>query len=131
MQKRKLRGKLLRVEDAVEPDHLIWQNFGVSRAQSCMRLLLYIFYVVFMLAVCFFGVVIIENIMKEKDKEIPAIACPAEAITKEQAHADWKNFVADDLKANGNYHCFCKKVFETKGLSALLKVKLSKVDGNC
>lgn len=32
MQKSKLRDKLLKVEEAVEPDLLIWQNFGVTRA---------------------------------------------------------------------------------------------------
>lgn len=113
MQKRKLRGKFLRVEEAVEPDLLIWQNFGVTRAQSCLRVLLYIVYVVIMLGGCFLGVVFLENTLNEADKEIPSIACPQVAVTKELAHADWKNFVGTDLKANGNYHCYCKNVLET------------------
>jgi len=62
-QKRKtklFKDKWLHVEQAVEPELLIWENFGVSYFSRFFRIILYLIFVLFMLLVCFYTIAFLE-----------------------------------------------------------------------
>ena len=54
------RGYLLNVAPSVEPELLIWENFGVGKFSKAIRYILYIIFVILMLAVCFYIISYLE-----------------------------------------------------------------------
>jgi hypothetical protein len=61
-QKSKLfKNRWLKVEQAVEPELLIWENFGVGRINRVIRILFYLIFVLFMLVLCFYVVSYLEG----------------------------------------------------------------------
>ena len=48
--------KFLRLKPAVEPDLILWQNFGVSKKSRCIRTIIFLLFTLLLLIVCFFGI---------------------------------------------------------------------------
>lgn len=72
-QKRKtklFKNKWLHVEQAVEPELLIWENFGVSYFSRFFRIILYLIFVLFMLLVCFYTIAFLEAAQNEAQNEL-------------------------------------------------------------
>ena len=63
-------GKWLNVEQAVEPELLIWENFGVSTSSRFFRLLFYIIFVFAMLVVCIYIISYLENASNDAENEL-------------------------------------------------------------
>ena len=51
---------LLNVAPGVEPELLIWENFGVGKLSKAIRYILYIIFAILMLAVCFYIISYLE-----------------------------------------------------------------------
>jgi hypothetical protein len=54
------KGRWLKVQNAVEPELLIWENFGVSKISRAFRILFYIIFVFCMLVLCFYIISFLE-----------------------------------------------------------------------
>jgi hypothetical protein len=62
-KKKHFRGNWLKVTRGVEPELLLWENFGVTSSSKVVRLLVYIVFVIFMLIVCFYIILLLETAM--------------------------------------------------------------------
>jgi hypothetical protein len=60
MEKLKFKGRVLKVEEAVEPELLYWQNYAVSFKERVVRNILYIFYTTLVMIACFYGIFSLE-----------------------------------------------------------------------
>ena len=65
-----LNGKWLHVEQAVEPELLIWENFGVSTSSRFFRLMFYIIFVIAMLVGCVYIISYLENASNAAENEL-------------------------------------------------------------
>jgi hypothetical protein len=63
----------LTVKHSVEPELLIWENFGVTVWSRMIRMLLYIVFVLMMLVVCFYIILFLEQASNNASSEIPDI----------------------------------------------------------
>lgn len=107
-RKKLLHDHCLTVLPTVDPELILWQNYGLSKEQKVMRGLVYLGYVLFLLLSCFYGVLYLENWIAEKETHVLGIDCPkSKNFTAEMAWADY-----NDPNANGPYHCFCKALSE-------------------
>jgi len=59
------KGKWLKIEKSVEPELLIWENFGVTGISRFFRLMLYIVFVILMLVLCFYIISLLETASNE------------------------------------------------------------------
>lgn len=66
------------VERGLEPELLLWENFGVSQNSRRIRYLVYFVFVVFMLIVCFYIIFSLEKAGDKASNEVPDIQCPSE-----------------------------------------------------
>lgn len=66
------------MERGLEPELLLWENFGVSQNSRRFRLLVYFFFVVFMLIVCFYVIFLLEKASDKAENQVPDIQCPNE-----------------------------------------------------
>lgn len=123
------KGNWLQVRDPVEPDLINWHNFGVRKVQRYFRTFLFLLFVVAMIFGCCIGVVYMENTVKSAEAKIPQIDCNYE-VSPEKAYADFLNFNDPALVPNGEYHCFCKNIYEKDGMLKIDDVKLGD-DGSC
>lgn len=112
-RKKLFRDKWIKVKRAVEPELLIWENFGVTKKSRFVRILLYLIFVVFMLGVCFFIIGILEKQSDNAQELIPNVQCP-EVVDASAANLD---YIEDNR--NGDFHCFCKSLFFSDGLRAI------------
>lgn len=109
---RLFNGKWLHVEAAVEPELLIWENFGVSRSSRFFRIIFYILFVLFMLVACTYLISTLENASNEAENELSGVQCGTD-IDPQAANLD---FYADPSKRTGDFHCFCKNLLGTIGV---------------
>jgi len=77
----------LTVEQCDEPDLIIWQNIGLKRRHRCWRRMVYIFYFILMMFICFYSIVLLENASEEAESFIPDITCSTD-VTAFQAELD-------------------------------------------
>jgi len=122
----KLRGSLLRVIPTVEPELIIWNNFGIKRVERFLRSLLFYVIVLGLLVIVFTSVSTLEKKNWELAQLVPSLNCPAE-ITEAKASADYK--IKDLPKRAGDYHCFCKNMLEKDGSGKTSAYKF-KLDGD-
>ena len=59
------KGNWLKVSRGVEPELLLWENFGVTNSSKFVRLLIYIVFVFIMLIVCFIIILSLERAMND------------------------------------------------------------------
>jgi hypothetical protein len=71
----KFNKRWLRVKKSVDPELLIWQNYGVTKMSRCLRICLYSVIMGIILIVCFYGILFFENIIYLKELEQPDINC--------------------------------------------------------
>ena len=70
-QKSKLfKGKWIKVQPAVEPELLLWENFGVSQWGRFVRVMLYVIFVLVMLIVCFYIISYLEGEQNHYENEL-------------------------------------------------------------
>lgn len=113
------RGVQLDVEKGVEPELLIWENFGVSKFSKFFRLIFFIIFIIGMLVTCFKTIVALGNLTGEVSKQVPDIQCPKE-IDSKSANLDF--MVAVNVR-NGDFHCFCKNLLSKIPVSELMSFK--------
>ena len=76
-QKQKLfKNTWLKVQPAVEPELLLWENFGVSRGSRIIRTGAYVLFVLVMLTVCFYIISFLENESNKAENELSGGQCP-------------------------------------------------------
>lgn len=122
------KGKFFSIKTAVEPELLIWQNFGVTKKQRCVRIFLFGLFVLIMLSLCFYAILSLEYIIQKSEMEIPDIVCP-DTVLLSQASVDYQ---LDPEQRNGNFHCFCSNLYNAYGYLKL-KETIFPVNGeaNC
>ena len=59
-RKKLFKDRWLKVQKGIEPELLIWENFGVSTFSRIMRVMLYIIFVFVMLVFCFWSILKLE-----------------------------------------------------------------------
>jgi len=118
------------VAKAVEPDLIIWENYGISVVGRIVRTLVYIVFFIGVLLFCFYAVVSLEARNQKLEESIPTLNCASFKITERMALDDFK---LDVSKRNGMYHCFCKKKEEKEGIFKTMeyKFKLDKDQTHC
>lgn len=99
-------GKHLVVEEAVEPELLLWENFGVSTSSRFFRLLFYILFVFTMLIVCVYVISYLETASNEAESELAGVQC-RDGIDALAANLDAG---VSSGKRSGDLHCFCKNL---------------------
>jgi hypothetical protein len=67
------KGNWLHVSRGVEPELLLWENFGVTNSSKVVRLFMYIVFVFFMLIVCFYIILVLERAMNDASDQVPDI----------------------------------------------------------
>ena len=75
-QKKLFRGKWLRVRPAVDPELLLWENFGITSRQKCLRSTLYWIYMIVLMISSFYLIVYLENFVRSKEEQVLNIECP-------------------------------------------------------
>lgn len=70
--------RFLLVRPAVEPELLLWPNFGVTSKARCFRILMFIFFVFVVLLVCFYSILLLENTVQKSEDSIPDIECQSD-----------------------------------------------------
>ena len=116
MKKKLLHNNWINVTPAVDPELLLWENFGVRGKQKCIRVAVYLLYMFTLLIGCFYGILYLENHIAQKEKTVLNVQCPEgkkysksdELLAKEY----WDN---RDTPSNVDYHCFCKWLSDTEG----------------
>jgi len=73
---RLFKGTWLKVEQAVEPELIIWENFGVRIFNRMFRIIFYIIFVFSLLTLCFYVVSILEQASNVAEKELSGVQCP-------------------------------------------------------
>jgi len=68
----RFHSKFLRVNSAVEPDLVLWQNFGVSKKNRFVRVFLFVIFTFILLGICFFGILKLEHFIQKTDQSIPS-----------------------------------------------------------
>jgi hypothetical protein len=68
-----------------------------------------------------------ENYVLEVEKAIPSIPCLNVTFTPEwEEKARLDALITDPLKRSGDYHCYCKQMWEDKSISYTLNYKFKK-----
>jgi len=81
-------GKWPKVKKAESPDLINWENLHVTRAGRCIRIFA-ISLVTIILVVLSFGFIVYAKSIEREAKEFsPAINCPDELVTIEEAQDD-------------------------------------------
>lgn len=70
---KKFKGRWLKVNRGVEPELLLWENFGVTGSSKMIRLFIYIIFVVFMLIFCFYIILVLERASNNASDQVPDI----------------------------------------------------------
>lgn len=107
------------MKPAVEPELLIWENFGVSKLSRAFRILFYIIFVFCMLVFCFYIVSLLEAASNTAQDELSGVQCPAN-VDSNAANLD---YYAKPKKRTGDFHCFCKNMLSQDGLRELTNYK--------
>lgn len=107
--------KVLRVTKGTEPELLLWENYGISSFSRFMRVIMYIVYVIFMLIFCFYIISMLEQASNEASNQVPDIQCP-ETVDASAANLD---YYANFTVRTGDFHCFCKNLYGSKGLEGI------------
>jgi len=68
-----LKDKLLKVEETVDPELIIWENYGIRLPERILRRCIFIFIVVALLLLCFDSVVKLEKENYINDQKIPNV----------------------------------------------------------
>jgi hypothetical protein len=113
-KKLKFRSKYMLVEKTVDPELIIWQNFGMSKKQRFVRKALYYVYVLSVLLICFYSILRLEKLCQDSEDMVLSISCSS--VTEEAALADF------DKKAKnrtGDFHCYCKNLYQDQGFDVL------------
>jgi hypothetical protein len=105
----------LEVERCLEPEFLLWENFGVSNNSRRIRYFIYFIFVVFMLVVCFYIILLLEKAGDAASNEVPDVQCPTE-VDINAANID---YYADISVRTGDFHCFCKNLLTNEGLQGV------------
>ncbi len=66
----KFRERTLHVKEAVEPDLIIWENYGITRKERASRACLFILFTLSILWICCFSVIRLEKRGYEVDKSV-------------------------------------------------------------
>lgn len=106
---KRFNGRFLRVKRAVDPELIIWGNYGFSRAGIfCRRLMYYIFQLSILIA-SYYAVLVLENRNIELEATVPNAACPSETLEAD-AYNDW--LIQPASQRTGSFHCFCKGLYD-------------------
>ena len=68
IKKKLFRGKWLRVRPAVDPELLLWENFGLTSMRRCLRTTLYLIYMIILLLCSFYMIMNLEHFCSEKEE---------------------------------------------------------------
>lgn len=113
------RRRWLKVGIPVEPELLIWENFGVTASSRVMRIIAYIIFIFLMLIVC---LVLVSWLNLESGKIadlIPNnIPCPS-TVDPYVANLDYTE--ATNSKEKVKFHCFCKNLLDKEGYEQMSK----------
>lgn len=119
----RFHNKFMRVKQAVEPDLILWQNFGVSKKSRFFRTIIFILFTIMLLMVCFYGILLLEHFIQKTEVNFPSqINCNTD-VTKVAASADAYNFIHNRPDQTGDFFCFCQNMYNQYDSSKLKEIK--------
>jgi hypothetical protein len=86
---------------------MIWENFGIDKKARFWRKIVYFFWVILILIICFYSITNLEKVCQDSDRLVLSVICSA--VTEQQAITDYS---LNDKDRNGDYHCYCKNQYE-------------------
>jgi hypothetical protein len=101
----------------MEPELLIWENFGVSWFSRLFRSAFYIIFIIAMLIICFITIFELSQLVEDASIKIPDIQCQ-KVVDGSAANLDY--YAAYTVR-NGDFHCFCKNMLQKEGFSGIDK----------
>ena len=107
-QAKQFRGKELDVEQAVEPDEIVWEHLGVAQGSTSARK--FLTYLVSLLVIMAAAILtaVVEGQRRSAESDYPAIKCPSETVRKEQAYLDVKGKLVPGGMNTGLMDCYCQ-----------------------
>lgn len=66
---------MLKVEETVDPELIIWENYSIKLKGRIFRRCIFIFVVLALLALCFDSVVTLEGQNYINDQKVPNVKC--------------------------------------------------------
>ena len=120
-RKRKLKNSGFPIlEDAVDPECIIWENIGARKSQHCVTWTANALLAAALLAASFCGMYFLA--CKEKDRiDFFKSDCQIQdRITKQQAYDDFK--MGNKAQQQGLMNCFCQQQKKLTGEKGALKI---------
>jgi len=109
------KNRFLNLKPAVDPELLLWQNFGVSKKQRCMRIIIFVIFVLGILSLCFYSILFLEYTIQDSEAKLPGYDCSGDVLIT-QASTDYFN---DLENRNGDFVCFCENLYNKEGYYGL------------
>ena len=60
------KGRFLDIKKAVDPELMLWHNFGVSKKQRCLRTIIYIVFFVIVVGGLFYSILFLQYTIDEQ-----------------------------------------------------------------
>jgi hypothetical protein len=129
VEKIKFHDKFMKVKLAVEPDLILWQNFGVSKKSRFFRSIVFIFFTSLVLSFCFYGILQLERFIQKTEIAFPSqINCVEDKVSLTEASADFYSFESSDKDQTGDFYCFCNVAYKDNGIAGLKMIVFPSYD---
>lgn len=122
LEKKRFRGSWLRIVKAVDPELITWPNWSLSKTSRSCRIVAYVLFQIAILIISYVIVLQLENLDLDLGKTVPSAPCPKK-VTEAEAFKDLS--IKDSVKRSGQYHCFCKSMFEKETYGYIRDYKFS------
>lgn len=124
-EKKVFKEKVLEVEGAVEPEIILWENFGFK--YLFLRRVVYIFELFIFLVLLFSLLYGINHLKSFQEGIQPDLQCPR-SVTMDDA---FKDFQTKQEERTGDYHCYCKNLLETAVTTGLVSARFPDGEKHC
>ena len=109
----------LSVKGSVEPELLIWENFGINAHSRWLRTVGYILLVLILILACFSLVLYMQTYNQINLSQVPNVRCPTQ-VDDSVANID---YYALSTSRSGAFHCYCRNLLVRDGIKALKSFK--------
>lgn len=106
----------MHVEDAVEPEIILWENYGVKSTSRFLRIIFYFVFVFMMLLICFYVVYELEQLSNRTSRSMSDQNCRTN-VDPQSANLD---YYEDTSKRTGDFECFCKQTYQRDGFNTMI-----------
>ena len=116
----------IKVEQGLEPQFLIWNNFRVSEEKKRCKKLGYFIFVFIMVIICVFIISFLKDKKRQSSQFVKGIKC-VKQVNNEYAFLDYNAKTEDQ---NGDFHCYCYSIY-LKGTSYIYQQRFPDGQTHC